>query len=325
MIIIHFIVLIVGFFALIKGADFFVDGSSNLAKIFHVPGLIIGLTIVALGTSAPELAVSTVAAIQGSNEIAISNVVGSNIFNLLCVLGVCALVQPVPVRTDITKRDFPISILGTLIIFMPLLYWIKKSGVNIFHMNRVVGNVTRYMALSTLILFILYIIFLIKCAKSDSTDAEHEYSNYGIKKSFAFIILGIILIVAGGQAVVYSAKTIARFFGMTETLIGLTIVAVGTSLTELVTSIVAARKGEVDMAVGNVVGSNIFNIMFILGISSAIHPVSVNAASFWDLIILIGITIIAYVFSITGKIISRKEGIVMLLLYIADMVFAIIR
>jgi len=324
-IIINFIILVVGFFALIKGADFFVDGSSNLAKAFRVPGLIIGLTIVALGTSAPELAVSTVAALQGSNEIAISNVVGSNIFNLLCVLGVCALIHPIPVRTDITKRDFPIAILGTLVVFIPLIYYVNINKIDILQMNSIIVSINRAIASILLLVFIIYILQLIRCAKSEENESFYETSHYSIKKSIVLVILGIVLIVTGGQAVVYSAKNIASFFGMTETLIGLTVVAVGTSLPELVTSIVAAQKGEVDMAVGNVVGSNIFNMMFILGLSSIIHPVSVNAASFWDMIILIVITIISYVFSTTGKTISRKEGMLMLLLYILDMIFAIIR
>lgn len=325
MIVAYILLLVAGFVALIKGADWFVDGSSALAKRFHVPGLIIGLTIVALGTSAPELAVSTLAAIQGSNEIAISNVVGSNIFNLLGVLGVCALIHPVPVEKGIIKRDFPVSIVITIMVLLGTCFktlfsgeWTGKA------MSDVVGLVGRPLSLVLLVLFVLYIIYLIIDAKKHPTEDD----NVGEKplwKSIVLILVGITLIVAGGQAVVYSAKEIARSFGMTETLIGLTIVAIGTSLPELVTSIVAAKKGETGMAVGNVVGSNIFNMMFILGVSSMIHPVGVNAASLWDMLILTAVSIIVFVFSITGRTIGRKEGIVMLLIYIADTAFAILR
>ena len=325
MIAVNALLLVVGFIALIKGADWFVDGSSALAKTFHVPGLIIGLTIVALGTSAPELAVSTLAAIQGSNEIAISNVVGSNIFNLLCVLGICALIYPVPVEKGITKRDFPVSIAVTILVLVGTCFKVLFSGEWMsINVNEVVGIVSRLLSLVLLVLFVFYIVYLIIDAKKHPTE-DDEIETQPLWKSFLLILVGIVLIVAGGQAVVYAAKEIARTFGMTETLIGLTIVAVGTSLPELVTSIVAAKKGETGMAVGNVVGSNIFNMMFILGVSSMIHPVGVNVASLWDMLILTIVSIVVYVFSLTRRTIERKEGAVMLLIYIADMAFAILR
>ena len=247
--------LAVGFVCLVKGADVFVGGSSALARNFNVPGLIIGLTIVALGTSAPEMAVSTVAALQGANEIALSNVVGSNIFNLLGVLGVCAVISPLPVDGIVLKRDFPFAILTTIIVL--------------------------------------------------------------------FISCGSVLF--GGHFIGYSAKEIARAAGMTETLIGLTIVAIGTSLPELVTSAVAARKGETGMAIGNVIGSNIFNLLFILGVSALIHPVAINMASVYDLIILVGVSIISLSFAFTSRKISRMEGGFMLLIYAVDVMFAIVR
>lgn len=325
MIILNILLLAAGFVALIKGADWFVDGSSALAKTFHVPGLIIGLTIVALGTSAPELAVSTLAAIQGSNEIAISNVVGSNLFNLLCVLGVCALIYPVPVEKGITKRDFPVTIAVTILVLMGTCFRVILSGEWMsINMSEVVGVVSRPISLVLLVFFVCYIAHLIIDAKKHPTE-DDDIEMQPLWKSLLLIFVGIALIVAGGQAVVYAAKAIARNFGMTETLIGLTIVAVGTSLPELVTSIVAAKKGETGMAVGNVVGSNLFNMMFILGVSSMIHPVGVNVASLWDLLILTIVSIVVYVFSLTRRTITKKEGVVMLLIYIADMVFAILR
>ena len=325
MIIVSILILIVGFVALIKGADWFVGGSSALAKALHVPGLVIGLTIVALGTSAPELAVSTLAAVQGSNEIAISNVVGSNIFNLLCILGICALIHPVPVEKGIIKRDFPVTIAATLIVLVGACFktlfsggWVKAN------MDANVGTISRPLAILLLILFAVYITYLIVDAKKHPTE-EDNITKQPLWKSIVLMIIGIVLIIGGGQAVVYAAKDIARAFGMSETLIGLTIVAVGTSLPELVTSIVAAKKGETGMAIGNVVGSNIFNMLFILGISSLIHPVSVNAASLWDMIILIAISIISFVFSCSKSKIDKKEGILMLLLYLGDMIFAVLR
>lgn len=325
MILFYVCLLVFGFIALIKGADWFVDGSSSLAKIFHIPGVIIGLTIVACGTSAPELAVSTVAAISGSNEIALSNVVGSNIFNLLCVLGVCAVIHPLSVDSDINRRDFPITILATVFVLFTTCFTTIVSGVmKTAGMGDVVGIVSRGIGIILLGFFICYIALLIANARRHSEEEQHS-EDASVCKCLLLIGVGIALIVAGGQAVVTSAKEIARAFGMSETLIGLTIVAVGTSLPELVTSVVAAGKGETGMAVGNVVGSNIFNLLFILGISSTIHPISVNMASLCDMALLIGVSIITYVFGLTRKRIDRVEGVTMLLIYIADVLFAIYR
>lgn len=324
-VVVNILILIVGFVALIKGADMFVDGSSTLAKIFRVPGLIIGLTIVAYGTSTPELAVSTLAAIQGSSEIAISNVVGSNIFNLLGVLGVCALIYPVPVEKGIVKRDFPVSIGITVLVLVGACYKVMFSGqwLNV-NMGETAGVVSRILSIVILVLFVCYTVYLIIDAKKHPAD-EDNADLQPLWKSMLLIFVGIVFVVVGGRTVVYSARAISQILGMTETLIGLTVVAVGTSLPELVTSIVAAKKGEAGMAVGNVVGSNIFNMMFILGLASVIQPVSVNIATFWDLIILAIISIIAFVISLSKRTISRLEGAVMLLIYTAYMVFAILR
>lgn len=323
---IYVLLLVVGFAGLIKGADLFVDGSSALAENFKVPKVIIGLTIVAMGTSAPELAVSTSAALQGSNEIALSNVVGSNIFNLLCVLGICAIIHTVPVDKQILKRDFPLSIVITaILLLMTSTKSLLKGGVFLQNkMDDMAGYVSRFTAIVLLIIFIYYIFYLIMDARKNPVQDETGEC-MPLWKSFVLIIIGLVLIIGGGQAVVYSAKIIAHTLGMTETLIGLTIVAIGTSLPELVTSIVAAKKGETGLAVGNVVGSNIFNLLFILGISSAINPIVVNTASVYDIIILIVINIIVYCFSVKGKEIKRSEGIIMILIYVADVIFAIIR
>lgn len=320
------VILIAGFIALIKGADWFVDGAAALAKKLKVPGLIIGLTVVAMGTSAPELAVSTSAAIQGANEIAVSNVVGSNLFNTLMVLGICALIHPLPVGDSVLKRDFPVNLGVTFLLLIGSCYMLfMNGGLLNYSMADNVGLVSRWLGLLLLVIFVCYIAYLIHDARKNPAETEEEYEDMPGWKCFLLIIIGIALIVAGGEAVVYGAKNIALAAGMTETLVGLTIVALGTSLPELVTSIVAARKGETGMAVGNVVGSNIFNVLLILGVSSAIHPIAVNAASVWDLYILIGIGILTYVFGLTKKSIKRPEGAVMVLLYFAAMAFAIVR
>lgn len=318
-------ILVIGFAALIKGADLFVDGSAALAKNFKVPGLIIGLTIVAVGTSAPELAVSTTAAFQKANEIALSNVVGSNIFNLLGVLGICAIIYPVSAQKEVLKRDFPVSIVAAMLVFfLTSGKFIFSGDVLSADMKSCAGNVSRIAGGFLIALFIIYIIYLIADAKKhpvQETDAKKQ----PVWKCILLIAVGLILIVGGGQCVVYGAKEIAKTLGMTETLIGLTIIAIGTSLPELVTSVVAARKGETGLAVGNVIGSNIFNLLFILGISAVVHPVAVNTASVYDMGILILASLLTLLFLTSGKTLRRLEGIMMVLLYIADMVFAVIR
>ncbi len=322
---INFVILIVGFAALIKGADWFVDGSSGIAKIFNVPGVIIGLTIVALGTSAPELAVSTSAAINGSNEIALSNVVGSNLFNTLIVLGVCAVIYKLPVDKDIIKRDMPLNLLVTIIMLVltTIPLWTSNNILN-RKMNENVGEVSRIVGLILLAIFIGYLIVLIRHAIKNPVE-EKEGEKKPVWLCILLILIGVGLIVGGGEAVVHGAKNIAKAFGMSETLIGLTIVAFGTSLPELVTSVVAATKKQTGMAVGNVIGSNLFNILFILGLSSTIHPIAVNMASVFDMIILTVVAITVYLMSVRKHTISRGKGIILILIYAADMVFAVMR
>ncbi len=321
------VVLVMGLAALIGGANLFVDGSAALAGKCKVPTLVIGLTVVALGTSAPELAVSASAALQGANEIAISNVVGSNIFNLLCVLGVCAVIHPVPVEAGILKRDLPVSILATALVFFLVGAPSLLSGSLIqMGMEEQAGKLGRAAGSALAFLFAAYIGYLIRDAKRQPQRGEDtETVNWRAAKCFLFIGAGLALTVAGGQAVVYGAKGIARAAGMTETLIGLTIVAAGTSLPELVTSVVAARKKETGLAVGNVAGSNIFNLLFILGVSAVIHPVAVNAASVWDMGILLAASLLAFIFLLSAKTLRRAEGIIMAVLYLAYMVYAITR
>ena len=312
----NIVVLLIGFAALIKGADFFVDGSASVAKRLKVPGVIIGLTIVAMGTSAPELAVSVSAGLSGSNAIAVSNVVGSNIFNLLAVLGICAILKPLPVGQEIKKRDYPLSLLFTLAVFL-LAGNLVLSGQckNIHDMNETAGTLFRWNGLVLIAAFILYLLYTIHIAKKNRLQAEEEIELLTPFQCAVYIVGGIIAIIFGGQLVVDSAEKLALAFGMSETLVGLTIVAIGTSLPELVTSVVAAKKGENGMAAGNVVGSNIFNLLLILGVSSTIHPVQIMVASFVDLGMLLGVSLIAYAFIFTGRRVSRVEGGVMVLMY----------
>lgn len=321
----NILLLIVGFVALIEGADIFVEGSASVAKRLKVPGVIIGLTIVAMGTSAPELAVSTSAALAGSNGIAISNVVGSNIFNLLVVLGICALMKPLPVGDELKKRDYPISIVCTLVVFILSGNLILTGKcTNMKNMNADAGTLFHWNGIILIVLFLIYIAITIQLARKNRIE-EEETKVLSPLKCVVFIVGGIIAIIVGGQMVVNGAKGIATFFGMSETLIGLTIVAIGTSLPELVTSVVASGKGENGMAIGNVVGSNIFNLLFILGVSTSISSISISVSSFVDLGILLGVTLIAYAFVVTGKTINRIEGGIMVFLYGLYMLYAIMR
>lgn len=323
--ILNIVYLIIGFILLIKGADFFVDGSASVARYFKVPGVIIGLTIVAMGTSAPELAVSVSAGLSGSNEIAVSNVVGSNIFNLLMVLGVCAVMKPLPVDPGIKKRDFPISLVATLLVVL-LGGNLVLSGkcTDLHNSTAVAGTLFRWNGLILVAAFVLYLLYTIYIARKNRVE-EEETEQISIGKSILLIVVGLTGIILGGQLVVNSAKTLAAIWGMSETLIGLTIVAIGTSLPELVTSIVASSKGQNGMAIGNVVGSNIFNLLLILGVSGSLHPIVINVASFVDLGMLLGVSMIAYAFVCSGRRVNRVEGAVMIFMYAAYTAYAIVR
>lgn len=317
--ILMYVWLLVGFFLLIKGADLFVDGTSSIAKLLKVPSIIIGLTIVAMGTSAPEMAVSVGAAIKGQNDIVISNVLGSNIFNLLVVAGGCAVIKNLPVSSDLRKRDFPFSIgIAALLLFFCLNSLI--IGGKGFTINRTEG----------IILFaglMAYLGFLVYSAVKGRTDlpGDEEIKTMSPLKSVFYTALGIAGIVVGGDLVVDSASDIAAAFGLSQTIIGLTILAVGTSLPELVTSLVATRKGENDLAMGNVIGSNIFNILGVLGLSAAVSPVKVSGFSVIDLSLFIGFCLIIYLVTYFRNKIERLPGILMVLTYLGYMTYAVMR
>lgn len=306
------ILLLLGFVLLIKGADFFVDGSSLIAAKLKVPSLIIGLTIVALGTSLPELSVSVTAAINGSNSLALSNVLGSNLFNLLVVLGATALINILNVEDDVLKRDFPVAIICSILV----------AGFAFFDQR-----ISRVEGIILITLLVIYLIIIIKSALSTRNDVkdDEKAEEASVIKCIIFIIGGAIAIKFGGDFVVDSAVQIATFFGVSETLIGLTIVSVGTSLPELVTSLVAGKKGELSMAVGNAVGSCIFNILMILGISAAISPLSVVRDNIIDAFIFVAVCIVICVFAYSKKKIEKLEGIIMLLAYGIYLAYIILR
>ena len=317
--------LVIGFVLLIKGADFFVEGSSSVAKRLHVPSIIIGLTIVAMGTSLPETAVSVSASLTGNNELAVSNVVGSNIFNLMVVIGVCAMIATVNVAKETIKRDIPFSLIcAGLLLFLGIAGFGDKAGMILGHLDGVIF----------LGAFAGYISYMIKVALKASKEgrkveiegaSEEEIRLISVPLSILFIIGGAAAIAVGGDITVDAASRIASDLGMSQTLIGLTIVSIGTSLPELVTSIVAARKNEVDMALGNVIGSNIFNILLVLGIAAAISPVGFLMDNIVDTLILIIMSSAVLVFAWTSKVINRKEGIAMLCMYAVYMVYICMR
>ena len=303
--------LILGFILLIKGADFFVEGSSAVARRLQVPSLIIGMTIVAMGTSLPECAVSVTASLSGNNALAVGNVVGSNMFNLLIVCGVCALFCPLQVDADTLKKEFPFSIVCTI-----LLVVLGYIGSELGHID----------GLIFLLIFIIYLLAMIrKALKAKRKAPEEKTETISMPRCLVYIVGGAAAIKFGGDFVVDAASAIAAGFGISQTIIGLTIVALGTSLPELVTSIVAARKNEVDMAVGNVIGSNIFNILLVLGVAAAISPVTLAFENLIDSGILILVSVISIIFCRSKNSLERKEGMAMIAMYAAFFVYICVR
>ena len=320
------LLLAVGFAFLVKGADFFVEGSSSIAKKLKVPPIIIGLTIVAMGTSLPETAVSVTASLVQNNELAVSNVVGSNIFNLMFVIGVCSILTPIMVQKATVVRDIPLSLGCALFLLVLGISGLgDKAGMTLGHADGVIF----------LIVFAGYIFTMVRSAMKaraagqkveiegvEECDNMKELS-YGT--SILFLIVGAAAIAFGGDLTVDTASRIAIELGMSQTLVGLTIVSIGTSLPERVTSVVAARKNEVDMAVGNAVGSNIFNILMVLGISSAISPVALIRENIIDIVLLMVFSVMVWIFAGTRKKIERKEGIIMVVVYLVYCAYIIAR
>ena len=302
----NYILLLVGFAMLIKGADVFVESASNIAKKFGIPSIVVGLTIVAMGTSAPEFSVSVQSALAGMNDMSIANVVGSNIFNLLVVLGLSSVVNKL--KIDNYKDVITMFIVGLIMLVC------SADGL-----------LNGFDGILLLTVFVGYIFGLIMKAYKEKQKEEIEEKNRPIFITICLGLIGLIAIVWGGDLVVNSASVIAQQLGMSENLIGLTVVAIGTSLPELVTSIVATKKGEVDIAIGNVVGSNIFNMLLILGAASVINPMSVSYFAFLDLLFVIGAMFVFIMLTYKDKTLSKAKGIPLVIMYTVYIIFTIIR
>jgi len=293
------VLLVVGFVLLIKGADFFVEGSSSVAKMLKVPSIIIGLTIVAMGTSLPECAVSITASVTNNNALAVSNAIGSNIFNLMVVCGFCALFNPLYVEKSTLKKEFPFSVICAVLLLI--------CGYLGMQLGRADGIIL-------LIVFVAFLVWMVRSAlKARAAAGDDEYEVLPVWKCIVFIVGGIVAIKFGGDFVVNGASTVAAKLGLSQNLIG------------LVTSVVAARKNELDMALGNVIGSNIFNILFVLGIAATISPIAFIMENVIDIVILVVMSVLVWAFAWTKKKLDRFEGIVMLALYAVYLVYICMR
>ncbi len=319
---IDFLLLILGFVLLIAGADYLVKGSSSIAKILKVSDLIIGLTIVSIGTSAPELSVNVAASLSNSPGMAFGNIAGSNIFNILAITGIAAMLRPINLKLSLLKIEIPFAVLASLVlIFVAGDLFIDKSP----------GLISRSDGMLLLLFFAIFIYYIFLSAKkgdiNESEAVEHGMKRYSVTISVLMIAGGLAALIYGGGLLVKSASSIAAKLGMNETLIGLTIVAIGTSLPELATSVVAALRGNSDIAIGNVVGSNILNIFFILGVSGIIKPLPISAESIPDAIIVTLSTLAVLLFAYIGKErrIGRIEGLILLLFYVVYTVYIIMR
>lgn len=314
----NYLFLLTGFVLLIKGADWFVSNASGIAKKTGVSELTIGLTIIAFGTSAPELVVNLFSSIQKENEMVMGNIVGSNIFNILVILGITAFIKPITVQVKSIKREIPFSILaGILILLLITNFFSRKEAAGLSSVE----------GLFILFFFIIYTIYLVRSGKEDFK-AEGIPGNEK-KSTFTvvfFLITGLISLVFGGRLVVNNAIAIARDFGISEHIIGLTIVAIGTSLPELVTSLIAALRGNSDLALGNVVGSNIFNLFFILALSGVIYPIDFRESYFIDILVFLFASSLLMIFMYTGrrKVIDRWEGILFFAIFVLYMIYILV-
>lgn len=309
---INIILLILGFALLIKGADLLVDGASKIAKKFNIPTIVIGLTIVAIGTSMPELMVSAMSALEGHSDIAIGNIVGSNIANLFLILGICSIMKPLVFKRETRVIENPLTIFVTLLFFF-------------FCINQNNSTVTKVEGTILLVLCAIYIIYNIVMSKKgnefDGEQPTEDKNDEKIFKSIIKVILGIVALKFGGDFVVNNASEIAKIIGISEKMISLTIVAISTSLPELITSVTATRKGEVDMAIGNIIGSEIFNILLIIGVSAVLQPIAYSATYNWDFIVLIAGTVLFTLFPYIGPKdqMSKEDGIIFLTIYVLYM------
>ncbi|MCF7795298.1 calcium/sodium antiporter [Patescibacteria group bacterium] len=320
------VLFVFGFIFLVKGADFLVEGASSIAKKYGLSAIMIGLTIVAFGTSLPELLVSALSSIGGSPDIAVGNIIGSNFSNTLLILGATAIITPIIVKKNTINKEVPFSLLAILAVgFLVNDLLIDGQGPNVL---------TRIDGLVLLLFFIVFIYYTFSLTKEKvnvlpklKVSKEEEIKEYKNVKSISLVLLGIVGLYFGGEWIVNGAVEIATYFGLSEALIGLTIISIGTSLPELAASIMAAKKGEADMAVGAVVGSNIFNMLWVLGLSSIIFPISYNSTLNIDLILLVAITILLIPLIYVGRknVLTKREGIILLSIYAFYLIFLGIR
>ena len=315
--IVYIALLIIGFIILIKGADIFVDGASSVAGNFKVSKMLIGLTIVAFGTSAPEFAVSVKSLLSGSGDMVLGNVIGSNILNILLILGVSSMFHSLKVKDNTVKKELPITLLMTAIFIVLLSDKLFDKGFN--------NTFTRSDGIVIILFFLVFVYYLIKMARN-KIDKSQDEKYMSMKKAILFTILGIVGIIIGSNLVVENASAIARTIGVSESMVALTIVALGTSLPELVTSVTATRKGEYDIAIGNVVGSNIFNIGMVIGVPIAlfggIQQISIN---YIDLITMIASAFLLFIFSYNDRKISKYEGSIFLIMFVVYYGYVIYR
>ncbi len=306
----YVILLILGFGPLIFGANLLVDNASSLAKRLNIPNIVIGLTIVALGTSAPELTVNILASVKHNSELVLGNVMGSNIFNILATLGVSAIIYPLTIKRNTTWIEIPLCLLSAIVVI------VMANDVLVDKANHsVIGRID---GILLILFFIIFLAYTINLVKSENYSEEIVVKNRTVFLSILLIVAGIALLVIGGRLIVFSAMEVAAFLGMPERVIALTIVSVGTSLPEMATSVVAARKKNTDVAIGNIVGSNIFNVFLILGASAFIYPVALQPMSNYDMILNIGASLLLFLFIFTGKgrRLDRWEGILFILIYL---------
>ena len=308
--IVNFLLLIVGFFLLIKGADFFVDGASSTAQNFKVSKMLIGLTIIAFGTSAPEFAVSMQSLAKGSTDLLLGNVIGSDILNILLILGVAVVIRPIRIRDNTIKKELPLCMLiSTLLAVLFLDIKLADGSIN---------QITRADAIVILLFFSIFIYYLFALAKQKKEDKSEEKPKFKLGKSLLLVVIGLVGIIFGSNMVVNNASSIATKLGLSERIIALTIVAFGTSLPELVTTIVSSKKGEQDLLLGNIIGSNIFNACVVLGIPVAIFgTITQSSFNYIDLFVLVGSSLLLFIFAETKRVINRWEGLLMLIFFIA--------
>ncbi|MDG5786211.1 calcium/sodium antiporter [Evansella sp. AB-P1] len=315
-----YVLLLIGFILLIKGANYFVSGSTKIASLLQVPPILVGLTIVAFGTGAPEATVSIIAALEGNTEVTIGNVVGSNMINTAFIIGLTAFIFPLKVESQTIRKEIPFMFLATIVLYVVM------SDMNLqFFTDNTISRSDGIIFLLFFSIFLYYIFELARNSRDKTLEVRVKTTNREWGKNILLTVGGLTAIILGGYFVVNSSTTIAYMMGMSETLVGLTIVAIGSSLPELITSIMAALKKQSEIALGNIVGSNIFNILFVLGVSSVITPLPVNNAIFLDVLVMILLTVALLIFSRTNYHVGKYEGITLVLVYVAYFVYIVLR